>query len=155
VAPGDEVTVMARGAGGSMNHASLIVTGIFHTGLKEFDDSVFRIPLPAALTLLETERVESIALGLATEGDFATVAGHIRTRHPDLETIPFSVLDKVYYQHSVDWLNAQFGVIQIIIITIVVLGIFNTVSSGILERKQEIGTSGRWEPRWASCWFWP
>ena len=39
-----------------------------------------------------------------------------------------------------DWLNAQFGVIQIIIVTIVVLGIFNTVSTGVLERKQEIGT---------------
>jgi putative ABC transport system permease protein len=39
----------------------------------------------------------------------------------------------------VDWLNAQFGVIQLIMLTIVVLGIFNTVSTAVLERKQEIG----------------
>jgi len=137
---GDPVTVLARGAAGSMNQSVLKVTGIFHTGIKEFDETIFRIPLKVALAMLQTDRVESVALGLGAEKDFATVSNYIRTRHPGLEAIPFSVLDKVYYQHSVDWLGAQFGVIQIIILTIVVLGIFNTVSTGVLERKQEIGT---------------
>jgi putative ABC transport system permease protein len=140
VGVGAPLTVMAPGARGKMNQAVLKVTGIFHTGLKEFDDTVFRIPLKAALTLLQTERVESMVLGLASVDDFTTVADFIQSRHPELEAIPFAVLDKVYYQHSVDWLGAQFNVIQIIIVTIVVLGIFNTVSTGILERKQEIGT---------------
>jgi len=137
---GERVTVMVRGAGGGMNQVALKVTGVFHTGLKEFDDTVFRLPLNQALTVLETKRVESVALGLASVEDFTTVASFIRSRHPELEAIPFSVLDRVYYQNSVDWLSAQFGVIQIIIVAIVVLGIFNTVSTGILERKQEIGT---------------
>lgn len=140
VGVGDAVTVMARGAHSEMNQVRLKVTGIFHTGMKEFDETVFRIPLNAAQSLLETDRVESIALGLASVDDFGAVANFVRTRHPELEAIPFAVLDQVYYQHSVDWLNAQFGVIQIIIIAIIVLGIFNTVSTGILERKQEIGT---------------
>ncbi len=150
VSVGDAVTVMARGARGGMNQSVLKVTGIFHTGLKEFDDSIFRIPLAVAQSLLETDRVESIALGLASVDDFDAVANFVRKQHPTLEAIPFAVLDQVYYQHSVDWLNAQFGVIRIIIIAIIVLGIFNTVSTGILERKQEIGTlrangESRWE----------
>jgi putative ABC transport system permease protein len=140
VGVGDAVTVMARGAGVGMNQSVLEVTGIFHTGLKEFDDTVFRIPLNVAQKLLETDRVESVALGLASADDFTAVVDFIGSRHPELEAIPFAVLDKVYYQHSVDWLDAQFNVIRIIIVTIVVLGIFNTVSTGILERKQEIGT---------------
>ena len=140
IAVGDPVTVLVRGARGEMNRAVLKLTGVFHTGLKEFDDSVFRIPLKVASGLLETERVESIALGLASAADFPAVAAFIQSRHPELEAIPFSVLDAVYYQHSVDWLDAQFGVIQLIIVVIVVLGIFNTVSTAILERKQEIGT---------------
>ena len=139
-AVGDPVTVLVRGSRGEMNRAVLRVTGIFHTGQKEFDDSVFRIPLKVASRLLETDRVESVALGLATVEDFPAVAAFISAHHPELEAIPFSVLDEVYYQHSVDWLDAQFGVIQFIIVAIVVLGIFNTVSTGILERKQEIGT---------------
>lgn len=137
---GDAVTVMARSTRSDMNQTQLKVTGIFHTGLKEFDETVFRIPLSVAMSLLGTDRVESVALGLASVDDFGTVANYVRVRHPELEAIPFAVLDQVYYQHSVDWLNAQFGVIQIIIVAIIVLGIFNTVSTGILERKQEIGT---------------
>ena len=43
------------------------------------------------------------------------------------------------YQHSVDWLESQFGVIQLIILMIVILGIISTVSTSIFERKQEIG----------------
>ncbi len=140
VAVGDPVTVLARGAKGSMNQSVLKVAGIFHTGIKEFDETIFRIPLKVALSMLQTDRVESVALGLASERDFDAVSNYVKARHPELEAIPFSVLDKVYYQHSVDWLNAQFGVIQIIILAIVVLGIFNTVSTGVLERKQEIGT---------------
>jgi len=140
VGVGDAVTVVARSARGGMNQAVLKVTGIFHTGLKEFDETVFRIPLSVATSLLETDRVESIALGLASVDDFGAVANFVRNHHPELEAVPFAVLDQVYYQHSVDWLNAQFGVIQIIIVAIIVLGIFNTVSTGILERKQEIGT---------------
>jgi putative ABC transport system permease protein len=49
------------------------------------------------------------------------------------------VLDKVYYQHAVDWLGQQFYVIQVIILIIVTLGIGNTISFTILERKREIG----------------
>ena len=45
----------------------------------------------------------------------------------------------MYYQHSVDWLKQQFAVIQLIILTIVLLGILNTVATAILDRKQEIG----------------
>ncbi len=137
---GDPVTVLARGAKGDMNKSVLKVSGIFHTGLKEFDETIFRIPLKVAQGMLQTSRVESMSLGLGTDEDFDTVSDYLKTRHPELEAIPFAVLDKVYYQHSVDWLNAQFDVIQIIILTIVVLGIFNTVSTGVLERKQEIGT---------------
>ena len=48
-------------------------------------------------------------------------------------------LPKVYYQHAVDWLGSQFQVIKLIILVIVLLGIFNTVFTSVLERKQEVG----------------
>ena len=136
---GDPVAVLVRGVDGVMKRGILKVSGVFHTGLKEFDDSAFRLPLAMAQSLVGTPRVEAIALGLENIEDFGNVTRFLRATHPELEAVPFSVLDKIYYQHSVDWLDAQFGVIQIIIVGIVVLGIFNTVSTGILERKQEVG----------------
>ncbi|MEK6705637.1 MAG: FtsX-like permease family protein [Bdellovibrionota bacterium] len=139
VKQGDRVTVLSNTINGSMNGADFTVTGIFHTGSKDFDDVVFRIQLPEAQKLLDTALIESIAVGLKSVEDWGRVETTINSEFTKLEATPFAVLDKVYYQHSVDWLDSQFGVIQIIIIAIVILGIFNTVSTGILERKQEIG----------------
>lgn len=139
VQPGDRVTVLANTIYGTINGIDLIVTGIFHTGTQEFDDRIFRLPLKQVFTLLDTDRVESVSLGLKNLEDWTPVAKAVETEFPTMEATPFAVLDEVYYQHSVDWLHAQFRVIQIIILTIVLLGIFNSVSTSILERKQEIG----------------
>ena len=136
---GDRITVLGSTIYGSMNAVDTYVTGIFHTGSKEFDDSVFRIQLDLAHLLLDTKKVESVSLGMKGLGLWENIENFVADSDIDLESIPFHVLDKVYYQHSVDWLDAQFGVIQIIILVIVILGIFNTVSTSILERRQEVG----------------
>jgi len=132
------VTVMARTVSGAVRSSIFRVTGIFHSGMKDVDDAYFRVQLPRAQRLLDTQKVELISLGLQRDDQWDAVAARITEQAMDLEATPFAVLDKAYYQNSVDWLNAQFGVIQLIILCIVVLGIFNTVSSGILERAPEI-----------------
>jgi putative ABC transport system permease protein len=139
VSPGDRVTVLANTIYGTINGVDLVVTGIFHTGTQEFDDRIFRMPLKQALVLLDTDRIESVSLGLRHLDDWDAVANVFQMSYPEMEATPFAVLDKVYYQHSVNWLHAQFQVIRVIILTIVLLGIFNSVSTSILERKQEIG----------------
>ena len=139
VKPGDRVTVLGNTIHGSINGLDLVMTGYFHTGSRETDDVLFRIQLDQAQLLLDTKRVETIALGLRHLDDWDPVAAQIDQRFPNLESAPFAELDKVYYQHSVDWLKSQFAIIQIIILTIVLLGILNTVATAILDRKQEIG----------------
>ncbi len=139
VSPGDEVLVVGNTVAGAMNSIELVVVGVFHTGAADFDNTVFRVPLAQALLLLDTDRVEAVALGLESIAYWDGVAETIEARYPEYEAVSFATLDKIYYQHSVDWLEAQFGVIQSIIVIIVVLGIFNTVSTAVLERKQEIG----------------
>lgn len=143
VKPGDRVTVLVNTIHGSMNAGDFTVSGIFHTGSKHFDDRVFRIQLPQAHTLLDTDRVESIALGLTSDQDWPHIeklVGSIAGLEKNgLEATSFDILDKVYYKNSVDWLEQQFAIIQLIILSIVILGIFNTVSSAVLERRPEIG----------------
>lgn len=136
---GDRVTVLVNTIYGSMNAADLFVTGIFHTGVKEFDDMVFRLPLSQAQSLLDTNKIESISLGLSSVEEWPTVAEKINKLVPEVESISFDVLDKVYYQNSVDFLKSQFSFIFTIIFLIVALGIFNSISSSILERRFEIG----------------
>jgi putative ABC transport system permease protein len=136
---GDTVTVLTNTVDGSLNGLDFRLVGIFFTGMKSFDDVLFRVQLPMAHSLLGTDKVENLALGLSTHEDWDKVEAMVRAKHPDLEAVPFNVLDKVFYQNSVDFLEAQFGFILLVIFAIVILGIFNTVSTVVMERKSEIG----------------
>lgn len=135
---GDRVTVLANTHAGSLNAVDVYVTGIFFAGMKSFDDTFFRIQLKKAQELLDTQKVEFISMGLKNLEDWPLVESWVET-NPGFEATAFNVLDKVYYQNSVDFLQAQFGFIFLVIVVIVVLGIFNTVSTIIAERKGEIG----------------
>lgn len=139
VEPGDKVTVIATSTKGLLSRDQFVVTGIFHTGNVDFDSRMFRIQLPAAQKLLKTHKIESLTLGLAKTADWEKVAKLIEKLHPQIEATSFDVLDKINYQNAVDWLTAQFNVVLVIILSIVVLGIFNGISASILERRQEIG----------------
>jgi putative ABC transport system permease protein len=139
VNPGDSITVMANDVKGIASRIELTVTGIFHTGSKDFDDKMFRIPINQAKRLLHTNLVESFAIGLKSHEDWERVSENTLKAFPHLEATSFAVLDAIYYQHSVNWLTSQFRTVQLIIITIVLLGIFNTISTIVLERRQEIG----------------
>ncbi|MCM2321758.1 MAG: ABC transporter permease [Oligoflexia bacterium] len=137
--PGDRITLLAQTVRGQLNGADLRVAGIFHTGAKEFDDAYFRIDLKAAQALLDTQRVEHLALQTGGVEDWPHVSAALRSALPALEPIAFDELDKVYYKNSVDFLEAQFSFIRLVILFIVALGIFNTIAVGLLERAPEIG----------------
>jgi len=137
---GDEIRLVVQGGERPSQTATLRVTGIFHTGSQEFDSRAFRIPLGVAQRLLVTDRVESIAVALAGVEAWPAFAAAVRTTLPTLEAVPFDELDRIYYRHAVDWLDAQFAFIRGIILLVVFLGIFNVISMAVLERTREIGT---------------
>jgi putative ABC transport system permease protein len=137
---GEEVRIIVQGRQAVTASAVVRVTGIFHTGSQEFDSRAFRVPLAVAQRLVQTDRVESISVSLTGIEAWPAFADAVRTTLPQLEAVPFDELDKVYYRHAVDWLDAQFGFIRCIILLVVFLGIFNVISMAVLERICEIGT---------------
>jgi putative ABC transport system permease protein len=136
---GSRLTLLANTLGGSYNGIDVTVVGIFHSGMKDVDDSYFRIQRQAAGQLLDTTSVESIAVGLAADDGWEYFAREATRLFPELEATSFAVLDKVYYQHAVDWLGQQMLFIQAIVLLIITIGIANTVSFTIIERTLEIG----------------
>lgn len=136
----DEVELVARAGNTALHSAKLTVSGIFQTGVQDFDSHAFRIPLKLAQQLLETERVETISVALSGVRAWPEFAGAANTLLPDLEAVPFDELDKVYYRHAVDWLDAQFAFIEDIVLLMVFFGIFNAISMTVMERTAEIGT---------------
>jgi len=137
--PGSRVTILANTVNGTMNGVDLIVTGLFHTGRSDYDDSAFRMPLKQTQTLLDTDRIEAVALALEDRYGWNKTVVPLLSKLSHIDGTSYEELDKIYYQNGVNWLNAQFAIIQIIVITIVILGIFNMIFIGILERRQEIG----------------
>lgn len=136
---GDEILLIARDKKTTVRNAKVSVTGIFHTGSREFDSRAFRVPITLAQSLLQTDRVETISIALSRVEAWSAFARAIEKAAPNLEAIPFDELDRVYYRHAVEWLNAQFNFIRAIILLVVFLGIFNAISMTVMERTAEIG----------------
>lgn len=136
---GDTVTLLTQTVNGQLNGADLTVAGIFFTGKKVIDDAFYRVELKQAQQLLDTDRVEMFALATRGVDHWAQAEKEIHQANADVEAIPFEILDKDYYQNSVDFLNAQFAFIRTIILVIVGMGIFNVISTGLLERAGEMG----------------
>jgi len=137
---GDKIQLVVRDMEKSIRIAKVSVAGVFHTGSQEFDSRAFRIPLKVAQELLGTRRVETVSVALSGVDAWPAFERAATTRFPELEAIPFDELDKVYYRHAVDWLDAQFNFTQGIFLLMVFLGILNIISMTVLERTAEIGT---------------
>ncbi len=103
------------------------------------DDAFYRVELKQAQQLLDTQRIEMFALATTGVEAWPGVEQGIHEINALVEAIPFEILDKNYYQNSVDFLNAQFSFIRSIILVIVAMGIFNVISVGLLERAGEMG----------------
>ncbi|KYG62120.1 lipoprotein ABC transporter permease [Bdellovibrio bacteriovorus] len=136
---GDTVTLLTQTVNNQLNGADLKVSGIFFTGKKVIDDSFYRVDLKQAHQLLDTNRIEMFSLATKGVEAWPQVEKDIHDANSNVEAIPFEILDKNYYQNSVDFLNAQFAFIRSIILVIVAMGIFNVISVGLLERAGEMG----------------
>ena len=136
---GDEVVLVTQDSKMKTRSVKVAVTGVFHTGSQEFDSRAFRLPIKLAQSLLETDRVESIAVALSSDDGWPAFAAAAKKALPELEAIPFDELDRIYYRHAVDWLDAQFRFNRSVILLVVFLGIFNVISMTVMERTTEIG----------------
>ncbi len=139
VKAGDTVTLLIQTVNGQLNGADLHVAGIFHLGKKIIDDSFFRVHLQQAQKLLDTKGVELYSIATKGVEYWDEAARGMTARNPNIEPVRFEILDKVYYQNSIDFLAAQFNFIRSIILVIIGLGIFNTISVSLLERSGEVG----------------
>ncbi len=136
---GDTITLLTQTIQGQINGVDVRVAGIFHMGIKAVDDQYYRLHLKTAQHLLNTQQIELFSIQTPGVEHWDQLQKDIEAKMPKLQPVRFEILDKVYYQNSVDFLEAQFKFIRSIILLIVGLGIFNTVAVGLLERGGEIG----------------
>lgn len=140
---GDSVVLMTQTVGGSLNAFDMNIKGEFFTATKEFDDRALRMPLDVAKSLLRTKSVQTLVILLDNTSNTNQVKTEINKifneKKLDLEVKSWDQLAE-FYNKTVELYGRQFFVLKIIIMTIVILGIFNTINMSIRERTREIGT---------------
>ena len=130
------------GAAGEMKSTLLRVSGIFNTGVEEVDSNLIHLPLPLAQTLLGVpdQEITQLAVLLEQEGDSAIVANGLRRQ---LIGDPVEVLT---WRESMPMLaqnlrldHAFNYIMNGVVLSMVGLGILNTILMRVLERRYEFG----------------
>ena len=142
-APGASLTLTANNDAGALNAVNASLRGIFEGGLKEYDDWTLKVPLRAVQQLLGDDRIEQIVILLDRTENVPDVVrsleGAFEKDGLDLEVKPWNEL-ALFHNQVVSLFRRELDVIKLIISTIVILGIANTIGMSIVERRVELAT---------------
>lgn len=140
---GDYLTLMTTTTGGSLNAVDVRVSGIFRSGVKEYDDRAIKMPITAAQELLQTSRIEKLLVFLEktddTEGVQRDLTAQLASARQSVEMKHWRELAP-FYSQVVLLYNGIFGFMGLIVFAIVVFSVANTITMSIFERTREVGT---------------
>jgi putative ABC transport system permease protein len=139
--PGDPVTLVATTSGGALNSLDFEVTGVFRSFSRDFDARAVRMPLQAAQSLLNDDRVNAFVVMLGRTADTDAAVQALRSRlDPARHEVKSWVELNDFYEKTVALYERQFAVLQTIILVMVVLSVANSVNMSVFERVAEFGT---------------
>lgn len=141
LAPGDRLTLLVNTREGALNTGDFTVVGVFRTFSRDYDARAVRIKLQAAQDLIAESGVNSLVLLLKstdlTDAVAADLAPQLDSRGLELRTWT-ELAD--FYTSTAALFKRQFGVLQVIILALVLLGVANSISMTLHERVAELGT---------------
>jgi putative ABC transport system permease protein len=147
-APASAIEMLATNAHGVPNVARLNVVSAKNMGLKEFDDVAMVMHLDQAQRLVygsEAPQVTAIQLQLQHSTQIPAARARLtwllstRFKQAQVEVLDFRTLAPIYEQ-TIEFFDSVFGFISVLIGTIVLFTVGNTMSAAVLERTAEIGT---------------
>lgn len=140
---GDTLTVISYTLDGVINAVDFNVAGVFRVGTEDVDAHVFMLPLAAVQNLLDTEAVESLTVRLdntdATDSTLPVVDKIAREMKPGSRAKSWYEISD-HYRQIEQFYRVQNYVIEVILISIVLLSIMNSIGMTVYERTGEIGT---------------
>jgi putative ABC transport system permease protein len=140
VKPGDKLALLVTAANGTFNGMDVQLRGTFRTVSKSYDDLALRLPLAAAEHLLRVNGAQQWLVLLhdteTTDDFFRRIAG---TLPPDRYSLTRWDQEAHFYHQTAELFSRQFGFMRIVITTLIVLSILNTMTMNVLERTWEVG----------------
>lgn len=139
--PGDYVSLLVNTPDGALNFLEFELIGVFSTFARDYDNRAVRIPIAAAQELLNTTGIHSLVFSLDETAFTDRLADELKTRlladEYEIKTW-YELAD--FYKKMADHYRGQFMVMQIIILTMVLLSVVNTINMAVYERMGEFGT---------------
>ncbi len=139
---GDELVVVASGADGSMANDLFTLVGMFRTGLVELDATFAVMPLGdlQALVVLSPSRIHEIAVATTDPWIAEATAVRLERGLPPadraIEVVPWTTLNPAMVEY-VALGESMYFVIIIIVFTIAIFGVANTMVMATYERRRE------------------
>ncbi len=139
--PGDWANLVINTPDGALNSLEFQLVGTFQTFSKDYDARALRIPLAAAQDLLATPGINTLVVALKHTSDTKRISALLKAdfRGSDLDVKNWIELND-FYAKTVEMYDAQFGVLRMIILLMVLLSVANSVNMSIFERVGEFGT---------------
>jgi putative ABC transport system permease protein len=139
--PGDRATLVLNTPDGALNSLEFEIVGVFQTFSKDYDARAVRIPLAAAQEIQATSGVNTMVIALKRTQDTDRVAAAMKQQFSSAEIeVKTWVELNDFYTKTVGMYDAQFGVLRIIILVMVLLSVSNSVNMSVFERVGEFGT---------------
>lgn len=137
--PGDYTNLVVSTPDGAVNTMEFQVVGVFQTHSKDYDARAVRIPLVAAQELLDIAGINTLVIVLNETDDTKSVAAALAREYGQLDVRDWVQLND-FYAKTVEMYDAQFGVLRLIILLMVLLSVANSVNMSAFERVGEFGT---------------
>jgi putative ABC transport system permease protein len=140
---GDGLTLLAMTSDGALNGVDVQIVGIVKTGIAEMDDRFLRITLPAAQSLLQSDRVTNLVVGLDSTDNtdlvYTELAPRLRGQRQEM-TLKKWIDLATYYNQVHTMFNGIFLFMGLIVFMMVLMSSVNTLLMAMFERTREIGT---------------
>ncbi|MBI3530452.1 MAG: ABC transporter permease [Betaproteobacteria bacterium] len=137
--PGTGLTLLSTTTSGSLNAIDVKVRGIVTMGVPEVDKRLVFTDLATAQHLLLTDRVSTLSVYLRDTEQTDSVRDTMARLYPDRALQTWR--DQAFYYVAVRELyNRIFGLLGIVIVTMVLFAVSNTLAMAVIERTREIGT---------------
>ena len=143
VGVGDELVVVASAADGSMANDLYAVTGVFRTGLVEFDGSTAVMPIADLQTLVafDAGRIHEIAVATTDPAGAAVTAERLAmalgAEDREIAVASWTELNPVLSQY-VALADGVYWIFIVVIFGVACLGVANTMLMATFERRREI-----------------
>lgn len=140
---GDNITILTNTIDGVMNAMDITVTGVFSAGIDEIDSQVIYLPLKVTQELLDTTQVDIAVVKFneleMAEANLEKINQDLKRERPNLIAKSWRQLAVLFRQVD-NFYGVQNRLIECILLSLMFLGILNTVSMTVVERTGEIGT---------------